>query len=85
MCDLAAECVILRLTKNVEPSKHKVFFDNLFSTPELMEYLKKRGVYAVATLRADRSRGCPIPTEPELKKQGRGHIEQFGDTRSGLV
>ena len=79
------ECVILRLTKNLEPSKHKVFFDNLFSTPVLMEYLKIRGVYAVATLRADRSRGCPIPTESELKKQGRGHIEQFVDTRSGLV
>ena len=50
-----------------------------------MVYLKSKGIYAVATLRSDRSRGCPIPAEKEMKKEGRGCIFQFTDTKAGLV
>ena len=51
-----AACVVLRLTDQLESGKHKIFFDNLFGTPELLTYLKTRGIFAVSTLRNDRTR-----------------------------
>ena len=78
------EFVVMRLTQNLEAKKHQVFFNNLFSSPDLMVYLKSQGIYYVATLQADRSRGCPIPKESVLKKKGRGHIDQFVDTLINL-
>ncbi|CAB3987582.1 Hypothetical predicted protein [Paramuricea clavata] len=77
--------VILRLTKDVERKKHQLFFDNFFSCPELLAYLKLQDIFAVATLKANRSRGCPISTEKTMRKRGRGDIAQFSDVKAGLV
>ena len=44
-----------------------------------------REIFSISTLRADRSRGCQLPTESTLKKQGRGHISEFVDTKNNLV
>ena len=52
-----SENVVLRLTKDLEKDKHKVFFDNLFASPEFMIQLRHQGIFAVGTLRSDRSRG----------------------------
>ena len=51
----------------------------------MLEFLKTKKQQSVATLRANRSRGCPIPTEKDLKKEGRGAMSQFFDERSGLI
>ena len=48
--------------------KRKVFFDSLFSSPELMKCLLSKGIYGEATLHANRSRSCPIPAEKDMKK-----------------
>ena len=60
--------------------KHKVFFDNLFSSPELMKYLLSKGIYELVTLRANRSRSCPTSAEKDMKKQGRGATTEVVDT-----
>ena len=65
------ECVVLRLMHSLEPGKHYAFFDNLFASPDVMIYLKARGIFAIATLRADRARGCDLTSELEMKKEGR--------------
>ena len=80
-----SEFVVLRLTKALAPKKHQVFFDNLFSSPDLMCYLKEKEISAVATLKADRSRGCNIPSEKALKKIGRGTISEFVENDKGVV
>ena len=49
-----SEYVVLRLGETLEPAKHKIFFDNLFSIPEFMKYMMEKRMYAVATLRLDR-------------------------------
>jgi hypothetical protein len=64
--------VVLRLIEKLEQEKHKLFFDNFFSTPELMEYLASKGFWALATLNVNRSRKCPLLKEKDLKKRGRG-------------
>ena len=79
------ECVILRLTHSLEPGKHYVFFDNLFASSDVMIYLKARGIFAIATLRADCARGCDLTSEREMKKEGRSTFEEFVDKKNGVV
>ena len=79
------EHVVLRLSNDLEDGQHKLFFGNLFSSPELLEFLKTKKQQSVATLKANLSRGCPIPTEKDFKKEGRGVMSQFFDERLGLI
>ena len=79
------ENVVLRLSNDLEDGQHKLFFGNLFSSPELLEFLKTKRQQSVATLTANLSRGCPIPTEKDFKKEGRGVMSQFFDERLGLI
>ena len=79
------EHVVLRLSNDLEDGQHKLFFGNLFSSPELLEFLKTKRQQSVATLTANLSRGCPIPTEKDFKKEGRGVMSQFFDERLGLI
>ena len=39
---------------------HKFFFDNWFTTTDLLIYLKEIGVLAVGTDRENRLQGCPF-------------------------
>ena len=77
--------VVLRLMKDLEKDKHNVFFDNLFTSSELMIQLRHQGIFAVGTLRSDRSRGCPIPTEHKMRKEGCRTICEFVEKDHNLV
>ena len=77
--------MVLHLIKDLEKDKHKVFFDNLFVSPELMIQLRHQGIFAVGTLRIHGSRGCPIPTEWKMRKEGCGTICKFVEKDHNLV
>lgn len=64
--------VVLRLSKHLEENKHKLFFDNYFCSPELIDYLLMKKIWAIGTLNMKRSRKCPVTSEKDLKKEGRG-------------
>ena len=72
------------LPKNVN---HKVFFDNFFSSIAIMNYLKKDGFWAVATIRKDRLKGADkhLLAEKELKKKGRGSFDYVVEANSGVT
>lgn len=70
-----SEFVVLRLVHDLPPYSHKIFFDNYFASPELLVHLHGTGHYAVCTLRANRTRKCPLKNEKQLKKEGRGAID----------
>ena len=57
------------LPRNVS---HKVFFDNCFTTLDLMLYFKKEGILAVGTIRGNRIQGCPLVGNKEIEKGNRG-------------
>ena len=80
-----SEYVALCLCETLEPAKHKIFFYNLFSSPKLMKYMMEKRMYAVATLRLDCYRKCPVSRERDLKKKGRGTVEEFVDSSKNLV
>lgn len=75
----------MRMRNELPPDRYFLFFDNYFSSPELLNYFKKQGVWAVSTLNKKRSRNCPIPTNSQLKWEGRGAIREFPDWKNQLV
>lgn len=46
---------------------------------------KKNGYLATGTLRGDRTKGCPLPAEKDLKKTGRGSHSFRTDANSGIT
>ena len=77
--------VVLKLLETLPRYKNfKIFFDNWFSSIRLCLALKDYGYLATATLRADRTKGCPLPAEKDLKKQGRRSHSFRTDANSGI-
>ena len=64
--------------------KQKIFFDNYFTSPELHVRLKEKEIYSVSTPRVNRSRYWPLSNENNLKKKGRGIIEELIDINNGI-
>ena len=62
--------VVLHMSMNLQRMMYKLFFDNLFCSPELVTYLHSQGIWAIGTLNGQRSSKCPIPSEKDLKKKG---------------
>ena len=63
----------------------KVFFDNWFTTLDLMIYLKKERLLAVGTIRSNRLQGCLLPSNKDLQKSARGASDYRVDNNSGII
>ena len=61
--------VILQITMS--------FFDNSFSSYQLMKTLSEKVFKATSTFRADRTNGCPLKCVKEFKKMDRGEYQYF--------
>lgn len=69
--------VVARLTQSVPRHvNYKIFFDNWFTSVPLMVYLRKEGLLSLGTVRATRIPFCYLPKEAEMKKRGRGYMEE---------
>ena len=53
-CFGLGESVVAPFTSDLLQKKHRVYFDNYFSSVPLMEYLKTRNNFACAVLRSNR-------------------------------
>ena len=61
--------VVAKLCQNLTIHKNKkLFFNNWFSTLELMLYLKNKGILAVGTIRLNRLGGCSVSSNKDLQK-----------------
>ena len=63
---------------------HKLFFNNWFTTTDLLIYLKEIGVLAVGTVRANRLEGWPLEQNKAIEKQDRGSMDYGVDLNTGL-
>ena len=78
--------VVLKLSEGLpKHQQFKIFFDNWFCSLQLCLQLKSMGYLVTATVRADRVKKCPLPSEKELKKLGRGAHAYKTDANSGLT
>lgn len=67
------ENVVLDLLSVVrQPSAHRVFFDNFFSSYKLLSLLKERGFYATGTIRENRTCNSTMDSVKNMKKKDRG-------------
>ena len=77
--------VVLRLIESLPKHQHfKIFYDNWFSSIPLCLALKENGFLSCATIRQDRTKGCPLPADKDLKKRGRGLSDYRVDANSGI-
>ncbi|XP_040068418.1 piggyBac transposable element-derived protein 3-like [Ixodes scapularis] len=53
-----------------------LFFDNWFTSVKLLVELHHRGISAMGTIRANRTLGCRLPSNSEMKKNGTGSHEE---------
>lgn len=67
--------VVIELSKSI-PDKALcvLYFDNWFTSLELVSYLRKEfGILSLGTIQQNRLRGCNILPDKQLLKKGRGH------------
>lgn len=70
---------VLRLCKSIKKKPCVVYFDNFFSSLELIYHLRNSyGIFSLGTIRSNRLRNAAshLKTDKDLKKQGRGAFSQ---------
>lgn len=74
----ASSNVVLRLSRVIPKFKrHKIYFDNYFTSLPLMVHLHNQGILPLGTVRRNRIPNCKLPTEQQLKKEPRGKSTEF--------
>ena len=77
---------VRKLLETFSKNQHyRVFFDSWFCTLDLCRELKSLGFLVSATARSDRIGKCPLMTENDLIKEGRGSYDYRTDMGSRLV
>ena len=62
-----------------------MFFDNWFTTLDLLQHFRSKGIHAVGTIRLNRLRGCLLDANKDLMKNGRGVMDYRCDSNSGIM
>ncbi|XP_071440054.1 piggyBac transposable element-derived protein 3-like [Hetaerina americana] len=77
--------VVLNLVSILESNKNfTLYFDNWFTLLALLIELHKKGVSSLGTVRCNRIPGCILLPDKELKKRGRGSIDEKEATVDGV-
>lgn len=82
--------VITSLISSIPPDqyeKHELFFDNFFTSHEIMCHLRKLKIKATGTIRENRTQKCPlISSKQMIKENDRGYYDyRFDQTNEILV
>lgn len=77
--------IVLYLCKDLSPKmNHKIYCDNWFSSLNLAAALLERGITMVGTIRSDRMGKCPLLSEKDLKREGRGSFDHKTELNNGI-
>ncbi|KAG0415924.1 hypothetical protein HPB47_006897 [Ixodes persulcatus] len=64
---------------------HKFFFDNYFTSLPVLRVLLEKRIYAAGTIQKRRTEKCPLKTEKQLKKEGRGSSDYLVSSDGKIV
>ena len=66
---------------------NKVYFDNYFSSIDLLQFLRQKQIWAVGTIRADRLKGAEklLKSKKDLQKKGRGSMDWCVDANRNIT
>jgi DNA excision repair protein ERCC-6 len=74
--------VVIDLLDAVDtPTDHEVYFDNFFTSPQLMATLREKGFRATGTIRETRTLKAPLTPNRTMRKKPRGHYEVCFDRK----
>lgn len=74
----AAANVVVRLSRIIPDNcKYRLYFDNYYTSLDLVTHLANRGIYSHGTVRRNRVPQNKMPSETEMKKRGRGATEEM--------
>lgn len=77
--------VVMKLVENLSENKNfKLYFDNWFTSVDLVCLLKQQSIWSVATIRSNRLKGCVLRSDKEMKQQGRGSIDYRCEETEGV-
>ena len=78
--------VVLNMLECTEhPQGHTVYFDNYFTSRDLLLHLRSIGYRATGTVRENRTDKCPLQTTKELEKMPRGSYDYAFDTSGEIL
>lgn len=65
----------------------KVYFDNYFSSIDLLQFLRQKQIWAVGTIRADRLKGAEklLQSKKDRQKKGRGSMDWCVDANKNIT
>ena len=70
--------------QRIQAPNHKLFFDNFFTTYNVLEVLAEKKIHAAGTARVCRFAKSPLQTDKEMSKKGRGSHDEVR-SRDGKV
>ncbi|KAM4580374.1 piggyBac transposable element-derived protein 3-like [Odontesthes bonariensis] len=76
--------VVYHLSQRITEANHKLYFDNYFTTYNLLELLAERKIHAAGTARVSRFARPPLLSDKEMAKKPRGSCAQVV-SRDGKV
>ncbi|KAK2718985.1 hypothetical protein QYM36_006112 [Artemia franciscana] len=77
---------VLRLARGIPKHKnYKLFFDNWSSSLDLAQTLSDQGILTLATVRANRLKGCALESDSKLKARGRGSYDWRVETQPNAI
>ena len=75
--------VVTKLCNDLPGRKsHKEFFDNWFTTLDLLYLFRSKGIHAAGKIRLNHLRGCPLDANKDLIKNLRGAMDYRCDCNS---
>ena len=78
--ECTTESVVLRLSEGIpKHNNYDLYFDYCFSTLDVMLKLQSIGIFATVTFTSNGNGCCPLETEAEFKKKGRGSSDYMID------
>ncbi|KAG5899650.1 hypothetical protein JTB14_036022 [Gonioctena quinquepunctata] len=78
--------VVLHLSERIGTEKgHRLYYDNYFSSYDLLTILKDKQIYAAGTIRMNRFFKPPLMTDREMKKKNRGFSEEKRERSCGQM
>ncbi|XP_046401535.1 piggyBac transposable element-derived protein 3-like [Ischnura elegans] len=77
--------VILHLCKRVSLTGHELYYDNYFSSYNLLQVLKAKKIFAAGTIRINRFSNPPVISDKEGKKRERGYSQEVSSLDGDVV
>ena len=64
---------------------YRLYIDNFFTSPRLLDHMKTMKMSVTGTVRANRMEKCPLKEPDKMKKEPRGTYDNRLDQKSGML